>query len=297
MADSLIHALTDSGHVRIATCTTSHLVQEACRLQGTSITAGVALGRVLTAAALLGGQLKEEQRLSLKFEGNGPLQKILAETDAYGNICGYVGHAEAEVPSRDDGVDLASALGKAGFLTVTKDLKLKTPYQGRVQLQSSEISQDVAYYLSASEQTPAAFGVSVTLDEKGFPAAAGGFMCQALPPVADSLIEPLEQQIQQLPPLSHLLQQGIAAEELLARIAGDIGYHINHTRPLQWQCRCSRQRMQQALISLGATELRQLSQEQELVRITCEFCGRNYAFNRCELDELAQAAEAASTSS
>ena len=218
VTDYLVRIITRSGNFRALACVTTGLVSEACRRHGTRPTASAALGRALTGGALFGALLKTGQRVGLRFEGNGPLKKIIVEAESNGAVCGYVGEPEAELPDRDGKLDVAGALGRAGFLTVTKDLGLKAPYRGMVQLQSSEIGDDLAYYLTSSEQIPSAVGLGVLVTPDGSIAAAGGFLIQALPPQDESTVDLLMERIAQLPRLSHLLAEGTNPEGLLERL-------------------------------------------------------------------------------
>ena len=181
-SDEVIRGLVEGVNARAVACVTTHLVREACQLQGTLPTATVALGRALSAAALMVALLKDNQRVSLKFEGNGPLRKVISEADADGAVRGTVGERHVDLPRSGDGIDVAAALGRAGFLTVRKDLGLREPYSGTVQLLTSEIAADLAYYFTESEQLPSAVGLGVFLDGTGAVAAAGGFLLQSLPP-------------------------------------------------------------------------------------------------------------------
>ena len=287
MKDHLIRVISDEANVRAMACLTTATVGEACSRHRTSPTASVALGRALTGGVLLGALLKGRQRVALKFEGNGTLGKIVVEADPMCLVHGYVGNPGADLPLRDGRFDIPGALGRAGLLTVTKDLQLKSPYQGVVNLVSSEIAEDIAYYLTESEQTPSAMGLTTIPDDQGGIAVAGGFLIQSLPPANDAALETLTARIAAMPPLARLLFDGAGPKDILDRIFGDIPYEILGHQDVAFHCGCSRDRIEQALITLGGDEIRKLADQPEDTVITCEFCREPYAFTPEELRRLA----------
>jgi molecular chaperone Hsp33 len=286
MSDYLVKIITRSGNVLALACVTTDLVSEAIRRHGTWPTASVALGRALTGGALMGALLKTGQRVALKFEGNGPLGKIMVEAASNGGVCGTVANPEVMVADSAGRLDVAGALGKAGFLTVTKDLGLKEPYRGVVQLHSSEIGADLAHYFTESEQTPSAFGLGVFIAPDTTIGVAGGFLIQAMPPVAADLVEQLMTRIEQLPPLSELLRNGTNPEQLLELLFAGIPFDTLEKRALAFHCSCSRERTERALLSLGKTELAALLTEKGEAEVTCEFCRESYYFSGEELQRL-----------
>lgn len=285
--DYLIRILTRDGRFRAVACSMAGTVAEICRRHGTLPGASAALGRALVGGAMLGSQLKGEHRLALKFEANGPLGKILVEADHAGNICGAVGDPSADVRLADGTVDVPGTLGRAGFLTVTRDLGLKEPYRGMVQLTSSRIGDDLAAYLTESEQIPSAVGVGVYLDEDGGIAAAGGFLVQALPPQDELLIDRLMERLAALPPLAQSLRRGLTPEALLLEIFDDQPWDLLERRQLRFRCSCSRRRTERALISLGREDLLSLAESPEPTEVSCEFCRESYAFTPDDLRALA----------
>ena len=287
MNDHLIRVISDEANVRAMACLTTATVAEACARHRTSPTASVALGRALTGGVLLGALLKGRQRVALKFEGNGPLGKIVVEADPMCLVHGYVGNPGADLPLRDGRFDIPGALGRAGLLTVTKDLQLKSPYQGVVNLVSSEIAEDIAYYLTESEQTPSAMGLTTIPDDQGGIAVAGGFLIQSLPPANDAALETLTARIAAMPPLARLLFDGASPKDILDRIFGDIPYEILGHQDVAFHCGCSRDRIEQALITLGGDEIRKLADQPEDTVITCEFCREPYVFTPDDLRRLA----------
>lgn len=285
--DYLVRIITKDGGARALACVTTNLVHEACRRHGAYPTACAALGRALTGAALLGALLKTGQRLALKFEGNGPLKKIVVEAESNGLVRGYVGEPQVDLPPKDRKFDVAGALGKVGLLTVTKDLRLKEPYQGIVRLYTGEIAADLAFYLASSEQIPSAVGLGVFIDPDACVSAAGGFLIQPLAPVEGGLIDRLIDQIEKLPPISELLRGGQTPEDLLGLIFAGIPFSILEKFGLAFRCTCSKERVEKALISIGREELAALMAEDSMTSVTCEFCGENYLFRREELARLA----------
>ncbi len=284
MKDYLVRVMSKDGGVRALACLTTNLVGEACGLHGTCPTASAALGRALSGGVLMGGLLDDDQRVALKFEGNGPMQKILVEADSYGNVRGYPGVAAVRLPPNAEGkLDVAAAIGKAGFLTVTKDLRLREPYSGVVQLFTSEIAEDLAFYLTDSEQIPSAVGLGVFVEPSGRVASAGGFMIQSMPGAEDAVVDALVDRIAEMPPVSQLLKEGALPEDLIRHIFGHIGYELLETKELFFKCSCSRERMERALISLGKDEVNKIVADEEVVEIVCDFCSQKYAFNRDDL--------------
>ncbi|MDA8164766.1 MAG: Hsp33 family molecular chaperone HslO [Desulfobacteraceae bacterium] len=289
MTDYLVRAITEAEHFRALACLSTGLVAEACRRHGTSLTASAALGRALTGGALMGALLKTGGRVALKLEGNGPLRKILVEADHNGAVRGYVAEPQADVPPRPDGkLDVAAGLGQAGFLTVAKDLGMREPYRGIVQLYTSEIAEDLAYYFSESEQIPSAVGLGVYLEPGGAVGAAGGFLVQALPAADPGATDGLIAQIGRMPPLTDLLREGKTPEEVLGLIFDGIPFRILEKHALAFRCSCSRERMERALLSLGREEIDSLIAELGEAVGTCEFCGERYQLSREELERLSR---------
>ena len=286
MSDYLIHGLSDKANVIGLACVTTDLVGRAAQLHGTSRTASAALGRALTGALLMAALMKRGQRVALKFEGNGPLQRVLVEADAGGTVRGYVGIPDADVPIKDGKLDVSGILGSDGYLTVIKDLGLKEPYKGIVGLHTGEIAEDIAYYFAESEQIPSAVGLGVFVEGDGEISAAGGFLIQALPSSEEGTVDQLIRNVQGIPFITQFLRDGKLPEDILARIFSGIPYHVLGKRDLFLQCSCSRGRVERALIALGNEELKRLIAEQDETDVTCEFCRTSYRFTRKELEDL-----------
>jgi len=286
MADYLVRAISDKANVIGLACVTTDLVNRASHLHGTFRTASAALGRALTGALLMGALLKRDQRAALKFEGSGPLKKIIAEADQDGSVRGFVAVPDAEVPLQDEKLNVAEALGSEGLLTVVKDVGLKEPYRGIVKLLTGEIAEDIAYYFVESEQVPTAVGLGVFVRTDGDVSAAGGFLIQSLPPSEDRMVEELVENIRKIPSITDLLRQGKTPEEILDMIFSGIPHHFLEKRNLFLRCSCSRERIERVLISLGKEELGGIITEQGEADVTCEFCRTRYHFTREELEDL-----------
>lgn len=282
-SDHLVRALTTDGQLRAAAVDTTCLVSEICALQQTDLTATVALGRFLTGAALLSCLLKGQQRLALMIEANGPLERLMVETDAVGNICGKVKQPLAAVPPRDGRFDVAAAVGHAGFLHVVKDLGLKEPYRSMVQLQTSEIGEDLAWYLTHSEQVPSCVALGVELDPQGQVAAAGGFLIQALPPGDETQLGRLETHLRNFPPVTSLLRSGVGPAALLEKLLLDQHFSVQQTTRLHFKCSCSRLQISNMLAGLGKSELEAMAHEQQGAQVRCEYCRKNYLYTTDEL--------------
>lgn len=282
----MVRALCLSGGIRVLACNASELAREVCLLQKTSATASIAMGRALAGGALMGALLKTGQRTALKFEGNGPLRKLLIEADSDGAVCGCAGDPSAEVEPLDGKWNVAGLIGKAGFLTVSKDLGVGgVPYQGLVQLVSSEIGDDLAYYLTESEQTPSAVGLGAALDKNGQIAVCGGFLVQALPRTDQTELEKIMERISGLPPLSSMLTEA-GPEGVLREIFGDIPYTVLETHGIYFRCGCSQDKVERALITMGAKELTNMQNEDDGAAVTCEFCRKTYSFDSDSLGQI-----------
>ncbi|WP_224983554.1 Hsp33 family molecular chaperone HslO [Geomonas agri] len=287
MTDYLVRAIAKSGTVRALTCVTTNTVSEVCRRHGTLPTATAALGRSLTAGALMGAMLKTGQRVAMRFEGNGPLKKIVIEADSDGSVRGYVGDTQVHMLRPDGALDVPNALGRAGFLTVAKDLGLKEPYRGTVQLYTSGIAEDLALYLVESEQIPSAVGIAEFIEQDGAVSACGGFLIQAIPPIDPLVVEELMDHIEKLPPLSELLHSSKTPEEIMEMLLSGMEYDVLEKRAIGFACSCSRERIERVLISMGKKELTSMVQEQHGAEVTCEFCGEHYRFSEADLERLA----------
>lgn len=288
MNDHIVRALSSAGGIRILACSINHLAREICTLQGASATASIALGRGLAGGALMGALLKSGQRVALKFEGNGPMLKMIIEADADGAVRGCAGNPAAEAEPFNGRWNVPGIIGRAGFLTVTKDIGMGgEPYYGTVQLRSSEIGDDLAYYLTDSEQVPSAVGLGAGLNKDGRVSFCGGFLAQALPKAGDSELEAIMANIATLPPLADMLNTG-GPEALLGQIFGDISYTLLESHELFFRCGCNRDKVEGALLSLSMNELHDMIEKDGGAEVTCEFCRQAYRFDASDLGRLTE---------
>jgi molecular chaperone Hsp33 len=286
MTDSLERVISLSGTFFGVACNTTELVTEACRRHDVGPLAAAALGRALTGAALLAALLKDNQSVFLKFEGNGPLKKIITEAGYDGWVRGYVANPHADVPLNNGRIDVAAGLGRAGLLTVVKDIGNNRKYPGTIELYTSEIGEDLAYYLSQSEQTPSAIALAMHLNKDGSIGASGGFLVQSLPPAEETLLARMEQEIAAMPPLSRLLLDGKGPAEILSLLFKQIPHKKIGSRELVYACSCSRAKMEGALFSLGEEDIRSLLDTENGAEVHCEFCRQSYRFGRDDLLRL-----------
>jgi len=286
MADYLVRAICHKVNVIGLSCITTNLVDEARRIHRASRTACAALGRALTGGLLMGALLKRGQRVGLKFEGSGPLRKIIVEADYEGAVRGFVGVPDAELTLRDENLNVSGALGSEGFLTVIKDLGLKEPYKGIIKFRSGEIAEDIAYYFAESEQIPSAVGLGVFVEPDGRVSAAGGLLIQALPPTEEQLVDQLIENIRKIPTVTEFVRRGKKPEDMLGEIFSGIPYHMVGKRNLFLRCACSKERVEKVIIALGSDELQKIIDEKGEIDVTCEFCRTSYHFTREELEDL-----------
>lgn len=282
--DYLTAAVAMDGQVRALAARTTDLVEEARRRHGTSPTATAALGRALTGAALLGSALKEEQTLTLRILGDGPIGGVIADVDAEGRVRGYARDPAADVPLRPDGkLDVGGIVGRRGFLYVTRDLGVGQPYTGSAALVSGEIAEDLTRYLLASEQIPSAVGLGVLVSPDLSTRAAGGWLLQALPGADPAAMGRLERNVAELEAVSRQMESGRSPEDVLGALLAGQEWHVVGSRPLRFACRCSRERAFASLIALGRDELRDMAAGDDGAELTCHFCGEVYRFTGGEL--------------
>ena len=286
MSDYLLRMTSKDGNLRAVAAITTDLCETSRQMQGTDPTATIALARIATGTALLGALLKDDQRLAMIIEGNGPLQKLHAETDSDGNVRCSVKQPLAGLPPRDDRFDVSGAIGRAGFLSVIKDLGLKDPYRSTVQLQTSEIGEDIAYFLTTSEQVPSSVALGVSLSAEAAIHMAGGLLVQALPGCEEQALSTVEKQLLAMPSLSEQLLAGNTPEQILANIFDTVPFTVHEQIPLRFHCSCSRKQVAGILLSLGRDELHSAASGQEPVSITCEYCRKSYEFSPEEVAGL-----------
>lgn len=283
--DYLVRAIAREANVRAAACVTTALVREAARRHRSTPVATAALGYGLTAVTLLGTLIKVQQRVGLKVAGDGPLGKLVAESDSYGHVRGYVSNPEVPWPLPVDAADMAEALGRTGALTVFKDLQMKEMYEGVVPIQTGELDSDLVYYLIRSEQVPSLVEIGVKLDERGELLAAGGVLLQLLPGQEATALSAFADRMDDLPPLEELLADGQSPEAVLGSLFGDVAYDVLERHPVVFRCSCSRERSLRALTLLTREDLELLLEEGEAI-VDCHFCHERYAFGQDDLREI-----------
>jgi len=288
MKDELVRAMTKDGFVNAVAVTTTGIVERARQIHKTLPTATAALGRLLTAASMMGNALKSDgASLTLQFKGGGPLGTVLAVSDNEGNVRGYVTNPHVDLPLRPDGkLDVGAAVGHEGTLTVIKDLHMKEPYVGTIDLLGGEIAEDVAGYFVESEQIPTACALGVLVDRDQSVKAAGGYLIQLMPGAGEDVITKVEGGIMAAGPVSALLDKNDDPEQLLRDVMSDFDLKILETCPVSYKCYCSRERVERALISLGRDELEQMLSEQGGCQLTCQFCDAVYDFSAEDLKGL-----------
>lgn len=284
MNDHIIRAMTGDGFIKAAAVLSTGLTERARIIHKTFPTATAALGRLLTAASMMGNMQKiEDGSLTLQIRGDGPLGTLLAVSDAAGNVRGYVTNPQISLLEKYRGkLDVGGAVGR-GMLTVIRDLRLKEPYVGSVELVSGEIAEDIAAYFAQSEQIPTACALGVLVDVDQSVKAAGGYLIQLLPGAPDELIDRVEAGVQRAGAVTGVLRQDPDPAALLRRVLDGFEIEILETAPVEYRCYCSRGRVRATLVSLGADELRDIVEKGETVHVGCQFCDADYAFGPDEV--------------
>ena len=287
MNDYIIRATAANDQIRAFAAVTTEMVETAREHHNTSPVATAALGRLLTAGAMMGSMMKgEKDVLTLQIKAGGPLQGITVTADSQGNVKGYVGNPDVCIPANSKGkLDVAGAVGP-GFLTVIKDMGLKEPYSGQVMLQTCEIAEDLTYYFATSEQVPSAVGLGVLMNKNNTVRQAGGFIVQLMPFAEEEVISRLEQNVQKINSVTNLLEEGHTPESLLEKVLEGFDMQINEKMDTRFCCNCSKERVAKALISIGRKELNEMIQEGKPIEMNCHFCNTNYNFTVEELKEI-----------
>ncbi|PEC17960.1 redox-regulated molecular chaperone HslO [Bacillus thuringiensis] len=287
MKDYLVKALAFDGEVRAYSVRTTNTVSEAQRRHDTWRTASAALGRSLTAGTMMGAMLKGDQKLTIKVEGNGPIGPILVNAHANGDVRGYVTNPHVDFEGTEQGkLRVYQAVGTEGFVTVIKDIGMREPFIGQSPIVSGELGEDFTYYFAVSEQTPSSVGVGVLVNGDDSVLAAGGFILQIMPGAQEETISFIEDRLQKIPPVSTLIEQGLSPEELLYAVLGEDKVKVLETMDVQFNCTCSRERIESVLISLGKTELEQIREEEEETEVHCHFCNERYKFSKEDITNL-----------
>lgn len=292
----LIRAAAHGGLVRAFAVNTTAVVAELQQRHGTEPAVTAALGRLATGALMFGATLKEAgQLVTIRIQGDGPAGMFLASANGAGEVRGLVACPQTDADQvRNGKLNVSGVVGTQGRLTVTRDLGMRQPYVGVVELVSGEVGEDLAHYLASSEQIPSAVGIGVFVRASGEVEAAGGYMIQLMPGVSSSVAESIEQQVGSLPHPTTMLREGDTPEDVLARVF-PAGFDLLDRLPVRFHCPCSRARVERALLLLGETALRDIAEkdaERGATEVTCEFCGERYLLSGDELGRLVETAAA-----
>ena len=288
MSDYLVRGMSMDGFVKVSAIRSTELVQRGASIHKTSPNATAAFGRALTAASMMGNMQKVENgSMTLQIRGGGPIGTITVVSDAVGNVRGCVTEPNVPLVEKYPGkLDVGATVGTDGTLTVIRDMQMKEPYIGSVQLVSGEIGDDVTAYFVQSEQVPTACALGVLVDRDHSVKVAGGYLIQLLPGAPDEIIDKLEAGIQRAGAVTPMLEQGMTPEDILGQVCGDLGVVFMETVPVAYKCYCSRYRVEQALISLGREELGDIVREGKAFPVECQFCDTVYTFTPEEIQAL-----------
>lgn len=283
----LIRCISTDGTLTVMAADTTDIVNEAVKIHKTSAVTSAALGRLLTAASLMGSALKgKDDSITVKINGGGPAGTVLAVSDSSGNPRGYVQNSVVEIPLNEKGkLDVKGAVGTDGFLTVIKDLGLKEPYVGQIPIVSGEIAEDITQYYATSEQVPSVVALGVLVNPDLTIKAAGGFIIQLLPTAMDDTIEKVEKSIQNIESVTQMIEKGMTPEEICHHVLSEFEIEeLDSANPV-YKCSCSKQRVEAALISTGREALEEMAQD-EKTEVGCQFCNKKYVFTPKDIREL-----------
>jgi len=287
MKDYIIRAVTADGAVRASAAITTNMVNEAHTIHGTTPTATAALGRLLTACAIMSDMMKgEKDSLTLQIDGGGAIGKLIAVGDSKANVKGYVTNPVVDLPLKNGKLDVGGAVGADGTLGIIRDYGLKEPYMGHVKLCTGEIGDDIALYYARSEQIPSVVALGVLVDRDYSVKAAGGMILQVMPEATDEQITQLEAMVKEMPAITTMLEDGATPEDILAFALRDFASYTFETSETAYQCDCSRERIERAVRSLGKTEIKDIIDKQINAELTCHFCNKKYVVTKEELETM-----------
>lgn len=287
MADYIVRATAADNQIRAFAATTRDLVEKARSVHNTSPVATAALGRLLTAGAIMGTMMKgEKDILTLQIKAGGPINGITVTADSKANVKGYVGKPDVMLPPNAKGkLDVAGAVG-VGLLQVIKDMGLKEPYVGQTVLQTSEIAEDLTYYFATSEQVPSSVGLGVLMEHDNTVKQAGGFIIQLMPFTDDAVIDALEKKLSGVTSVTSMLDAGDTPEMILDKLLGDFGVQITDKVPTSFCCNCTKHRVEKAIISIGKKDIQEMIDDEKPIEVNCHFCNTNYEFSVEELKQI-----------
>lgn len=290
-AQNMVRAISADGSVIACALDSTEIVGKIEQIHTTSAVVTAALGRLATAASMIGAMLKgDEDTVTVRMNGGGPAGSLIAVADSRGNVKAYVANPVVELPLNQYGkLDVAGAVGKNGYLSVIKDVGLKEPATGTVEIVSGEIAEDITNYFAVSEQTPTVCGLGVLVNPNLTVKGAGGYLVQLLPFAPESCITVLEENLKQMPPVSKMYADGMTAEEVCMKLLCGLEPNVLDTFHPIYRCDCSRERVSRALISMGREELEKLAREQDMTEVSCHFCNKKYSFTAQELLDMLKA--------
>lgn len=292
MSDYLVKALAFNGQIRAYAVKSTETVGEAQRRHYTWPVASAALGRSMSAGLMMGAMLKGDEKLTIKIAGGGPLGPILVDSNARGEVRGYVTNPHVHFDLNEHGkLDVRRGVGTDGTLSVVKDIGMRDYFTGQVPLVSGELGEDFTYYFVTSEQVPSSVGVGVLVNPDNTIKAAGGFIIQLMPGTSDETITYIENRLKEIPPVSKLIDKGLSPEELLEELLGKENVKVLETSPVSFACNCSKERFHTALISLGSEELKDMIETDGQAEAHCHFCNEKYLFTKEELEEMEKEAK------
>ncbi len=287
MKDYMVRATAADNQIRAFAITSRELVEQARACHNTSPIITAALGRLLTGAAMMGAMMKGEQDLlTVQIKCGGQAKGMAATADSQGHVKGYPQVPDVMLaPNAKGKLDVGGALGP-GILSVVKDMGLKEPYVSQVELQTSEIAEDLTYYFASSEQVPSAVGLGVLMNKDNTVRQAGGFIIQLMPFAEESVVAALESQVAKVDSVTDLLEQGATPEAILGQMLGGLGLEITQRMPACYRCDCSKERVEKALVSIGRKDLKEMIGDGEPIEVNCQFCGKHYRFTPTDLGKL-----------
>jgi len=293
--DYIVTATAADYHIRAFACTTRNMCEESRRLHNTSPVMSAALGRTLTAAAMMSIMMKgDNDKLTIQIKSDGPSGGLTVCADSHGNVKGYTPVPDVILPAKSNGhLNVSGAIGN-GDLIVVKDLGLKEPYVGRIVLQTGEIAEDMTYYFAASEQTPSSVGLGVLMNMDNTVRCSGGFIIQLMPDASDDDISVIENNLKSLKSVTEMLDAGMTPEDMLNEVLKGLDVRFNERYDTAYKCDCSEERVEKALISLGEKEIVSLINENKDAEIHCDFCEKDYIFGPDRLKEILKKSRALS---
>ncbi len=287
MSDYMVRATAANAMVRLFVCSSKELVEEARKIHNTTPVVTAALGRLLTAGAMMGSMLKgEKDLLTIQIKSSGPIGGLTVTATPEGMVKGYPIHADVDLPLKSNGkLDVGAGMG-IGVMNVIKDLGLKEPYVGQTVLQTGEIGDDLTYYFATSEQVPSSVGVGVLIDRDYTVKQAGGFIVQLMPFATDDVIAKLEENLSTIHSVTAMFEEGLTVEEIVAKIFAGMEYQISDKTDIGYECNCSKEKVTKAIISIGKKDIKEMIDDNKPIEVNCHFCNTNYVFSVDELKAM-----------